>query len=310
MRAGSFFSVWLTVFSVLGGSTGLNAQELDLGLRQTRGELPHDHDFSLNIAPVREAGQPVIPIFEGWFPNADGTVTLSFEYFNLNSREALDVPLGLGNFIEPSEFDGVQPTHFHPAPECCNRRHLSAFSVIVPGGFEGDVVWTLTTAGQTYSVPGRALHEAYRMDDLEAFTISPVAAEVRFDPDPDGPTGQGRSGITHGPVSATVGDPLPLSVWVDPQPASATLVVGTYDGEQMAPRTSSIVRWYHHQGPGRVIFSQPESLLEGGPGEVTTTATFSEPGDYVLRIWAIENFRAVDQHCCWTTAFVRVNVTP
>ena len=140
----------------------------------------------------------------------------------------------------------------------------------------------LTTVGQTYSVPGRALHEAYRMDDLEAFTISPVAAELRFDPDPEGPMGKGRSGITHGPVSATVGDPLPLSVWVNPQPASATLVVGTYAGAPMAPRTSSIVRWYHHQGPGQVIFSQPESLLEGGLGEVTTTATFSEPGDYVL----------------------------
>ena len=310
MQRGCLVAVWAATILALGGWRGLEAQELDLGLRQTRGEIRSDLGYALNIAPVRESGQPVIPIFEGWFPNADGTIKLSFEYFSLNSQEALDIPLGPDNFIEPREFDGAQPTHFHPAPDCCNRRHLSSFTVTVPGGFEGDVVWTLRSRGQTYSVPGRALHEAYRMDDLEAFTISPVAPELRFAPEPEGPTGRGRSGITHGPVTTAVGDPLPLSVWVNPQPASATLVVGTYAGDQMAPRTTSILRWYHHQGPGQVTFSEPETVLEGGPGEVTTTATFSEPGDYILRVWAVENFSAVNQHCCWTTAFVRVNVTP
>lgn len=295
---------------VLGGGQALEAQEADLGLRQTRGEIRSDLGFPLNIAPVRERGQPVIPIFEGWVPNSDGTITLSFEYFNLNSAESLDIPLGPDNFIEPREFDGAQPTHFHPAPTCCNRRHLSSFTVRVPAGFEGDVVWTLTSRGQTYSVPGHALHEAYRMDNLEAFTISPVAPELRFDPDPNGPTAIGRSSLTHGPLNATVGEPLPLSVWVDPQPASATMVVGSYAGDQMAVRVRNILQWFHHQGPGEVTFSRPETVSEAGPAEVTTTATFSEPGEYVLQLWAIENFRAVDQHCCWTTAYVRVNVTP
>ena len=294
-------------FPVVGEVT---AQQQELGLRASRGGLPHDHDFPLNIAPVREYGQPVIPVFEGWFPNPDGTVTLTFEYFNLNSQEAVDVPLGPDNFIEPREYDGVQPTHFHPAPLCCNRRHLSSFIVTIPGDYTGDVVWTLRSQGQTYSVPGRAVHEAYRMDDLEAFTISPVAPELRFDSDPDGATGRGRRGVTHGPVDATVGVPLPISVWVDPQPPEATRVVGTYAGAQMEPRTASILVWYHHQGPGEVIFGETESMLEGGAGEVRNTATFSEPGEYLLRVWAIENYRAVDQHCCWSNGYIRVNVDP
>ena len=68
--------------------------------------------------------------------------------------------------------------------------------------------------------------------------------------------------------------------------------------------------WYHHQGPGQVTFSPPEPVLEGGAGEVTTNVTFSEAGDYVLRVWAIESFGAVNQHCCWSTGYVRVTVTP
>ena len=309
MRCAHYVAVWVASVSVMGGWGGLGAQDANIGLGQSRGDLRPDLGYALLTAPVRERGQPVIPIFEGWFPNPDGTITMSFSYFNLNSKEAVDVPFGPDNFIEPREFHGNQPTHFVPASLCCNRRYLSAFTVNVPGDFQGDVVWTLRSQGRTYSVPGRALHEAYRMDNLEAYTISPVAPELRFF-GPEGPVGRGRSGVTVGPLTVAVGNPLPLSVWVDPQPASATMVVGGYAGEQAEPRTSSRLRWYHHQGPGQVNFSEAETLLEGGPGELTTTATFSEPGDYVLRIWALESFGAVNQHCCWTTAYIRVTVTP
>lgn len=313
MRCAHYVAVWVASVSVMGGWGGLEAQDANtnIGLSQSRGDLRPDLGYALLTAPVRERGQPVIPIFEGWIPNIDGMngmTRLSFSYFNLNSKEAVDIPLGPGNFIEPREFDGDQPTHFVPASRCCNRRYLSAFTVDVPADFQGDVVWTLRSQGRTYSVPGRAKHEAYRMDNLEAYTIAPVAPELRFVP--EGPVGRGRSGISVGPLTVAVGNPLPLSVWVDPQPASAMMVVGGYAGEQGEPRTSSILRWYHHQGPGQVSFSQAETILEGGPGEVSTTATFSEPGEYVLRIWALESFGAVNQHCCWTTAYVRVTVTP
>ena len=314
----STHSVALGVASVLvmGGWAGLAAQyeepEGELGLMQSRGALKPDLEYPLLTSAVRQSGQPVIPIFEGWIPNVDGMnsmTRLSFSYFNLNSAEGVDIPLGPNNFIEPTQFDGYQPTHFVPASECCNRRYLSSFSVDVPADYTGDVRWTLIQDGRTYSVPGRRLYEAYRMDNLEAFTISPVAAELRFG-GPGGPSGRGRSGVTADRLRVAAGDVLPLSVWADPQPASATMVVGSFAGEQGEPRTTTILRWYHHQGPGQVNFSEAETILEGGAGEVSTTATFSEPGDYVLRIWAVENFGAVNQHCCWTTAFIPVTVTP
>jgi hypothetical protein len=47
---------------------------------------------SFNDAPLRPRGQNVIPIFDGWYPNADGDYTLCFGYFNMNTEESLDVP--------------------------------------------------------------------------------------------------------------------------------------------------------------------------------------------------------------------------
>ena len=46
----------------------------------------HQNDPQL----VREVGGPVIPIFEGWFPNPDGTYQLCFGYFNTNTIETFD----------------------------------------------------------------------------------------------------------------------------------------------------------------------------------------------------------------------------
>ena len=51
-----------------------------------------------------------MPIFEGWFQSEDGTYTLSFGYISMNLEGALHIPLGPDNFIEPSEYDGGQPT--------------------------------------------------------------------------------------------------------------------------------------------------------------------------------------------------------
>ena len=49
------------------------------------GQLPLD--------PFRETGQSVTPAYEGWYPNPDGTFSLSFGYFNRNSTEVVDVPM-------------------------------------------------------------------------------------------------------------------------------------------------------------------------------------------------------------------------
>ena len=59
-------------------------------------------------SPVPLTGNPVFPWFEGWYDNGDGTLTISFGYLNRNPREAVEIPHGERNYMEPAEFDGVE----------------------------------------------------------------------------------------------------------------------------------------------------------------------------------------------------------
>ena len=54
------------------------------------------------LSPVPLTGEPIAPFLEGWYANEDGTYTMSFGFFNLNSGQVLDIPIGPDNFIEPA----------------------------------------------------------------------------------------------------------------------------------------------------------------------------------------------------------------
>jgi len=271
-----------------------------LGAQQTPQGAPRTS--ALQMAPAQLGGDVVIPFFDGWLENEDGTFTLSFAFLNRNLEEVVDIPLGENNFIEPAEFDGVQPTHF-PAVNYggfANRRERGAFGVTVPSDFTGDVVWTITHAGQTHSVPGRIIYEAYQLD------WSPQAAGsmrpfIWFDSGEE--TGRGPGGITSADhLSTGVGTPLELAV-------------SAQDQGERDPAPLNMI-WQMHQGTGTVEFEPRVLTRLGGGGEEVrgvTTATFSEPGEYVLRV-RVDNFTASDSRfgnqCCWSNGFVRVNVTP
>src|SRR5436190_14327741 len=55
----------------------------------------------LPLEPVHESGASVTGAFEGWFKNSDGSYTLLFGYFNRNTKQELDIPIGASNSIEP-----------------------------------------------------------------------------------------------------------------------------------------------------------------------------------------------------------------
>ena len=252
-----------------------------------------------NDATLRPRGQHVIPLFEGWFPNDNGSYTLCFGYFNMNTEQQVEVPLGDANRIEPAEFDGAQPTHFDPvpAPELTRpyRHHWCVFSVEVPSDFgRKDVIWTLETQGDELSVPGSLL-PSYVLDETETFGRDAVAPYLSLNDNP--PNFRGRRGLWEGPRQAKVGEPLPLIARV------------------RHPEAGTWIYWTLHQGPNSVEFSQAEMTLNVADGVATTTATFHEPGSYVLRVQVINDTERRSEptygfefYCCWTNGYVRVNV--
>src|SRR5438067_12855445 len=64
--------------------------------------------------PRKQFGASVTGAFEGWFTNKDGSRAFLVGYYNRNSRQELDVPIGPDNRIEPGGPDMGQPTHFLP----------------------------------------------------------------------------------------------------------------------------------------------------------------------------------------------------
>ena len=245
------------------------------------------------LAPAAPSGQTATPAFEGWYKNPDGTFSLSFGYFNRNTAEVLSIPAGPDNSISPGDANQGQPTFFYP------RRHWGVFAVKVPKDFgEKKIVWTLKVRGKTFSIPG-SLREEWQIDALEGEAGSNNTPPVLVIGD-GGPPARGPAG-TSVERTASVGKPLTINV------------VATDDGAGLARGGSPVVlTWFTHQGPAQATFGTPTSRLTPKGGTSSTTATFSKPGDYILRVRATDSEMVAAGHsqCCWTNAFVKVRVTP
>jgi hypothetical protein len=254
----------------------------------------------LPLAPGLDKGRTVTPAFEGWYPNPDGTFTLSFGYYNRNLDEVVDIPIGPNNRVEPGGPDQGQPTHF------LTRRHWGVFTVNVPKDFGNkEITWTLVNRGQTLSVPGN-LKRQWMIDAISGDAHLNKPPIVKFDP--SGPTVQGPHGI-HAPAQTVT------------RPNAATFnVYATDDGIRSiaeaapAPRRGERqppigVIWIKHRGPGEITFSDPKPKLDTLDIKATTTATFSEPGDYIVRAHVFDSTgEDGSNQCCWSNVFFKVTV--
>lgn len=122
-----------------------------------RAQAPENSEAMLTYS----RGQAVLPVYEGWHPNPDGTIDLWFGYLNQNYREEPDLAIGPENDVSaPYGPDGGQPTHFLP------RNNRWVFAVRVPKDFgDKEVVWTLTSKGKTFRAYA-TLKPAYLHDDV------------------------------------------------------------------------------------------------------------------------------------------------
>lgn len=234
---------------------------------------------------VHDSGQPVWPVYEGYWVEADGTTYAAFGYLNKNHKEAVRVPVGPDNRLSPGPVDQGQPTHFLP------RRHTGVFAFALPTGVSETVVWTLTVAGTVASIPVNLTPEyvitPFLKDTGGGLENTPPRVRLRQ----DGPEGHGPTGVTEA-TTATVGEPLGLDVWM------------TDDG--VGSRHSLSATWSHFRGPGDVRFT--ETNPEVVDGNASTSVTFNAPGEYTLRMMASDGSRQGFQ-CCWTNGYMQVSVS-
>ena len=265
------------------------------------------------------SGQGISPVYEGFDLNPDGTHNLWFGYMNLNWEEELDIPVGADNGFE-GVADRGQPSHF------ATRRHKDVFKVIVPKDFGTQkLVWKLTVRGKTESIAG-TLNPVWQIDrrrttrggnDDAIDSNTPPVASVQ-------PAEQSiASGAKASLAISATDDGLPKRIRTSfPAPNGAGIPPQLYAvPPSTAPQRggapavageggSLSYEWFKHRGPGTVTFIEPRGILANG--KATTTASFSQPGDYVLQMivddGSGESAGNFGYHCCWTNVEVKVHV--
>jgi len=260
--------------------------------------------------PRKQFGASVTGAFEGWFDNKDGSRSFLVGYFNRNTQQELDIPIGPDNRIEPGGPDMGQPTHFLP-----NRRY-GMFIVPVPKNFtpQDKFTWTLTVNGQVTSIPLR-LNPDYVISPFSEIAVNNTPPVLRFDQ--NGPAIQGPLARPEGAAvrTASLSAPLPLTAWVsdDMKYTSGT------SAPLATPRPPVTLTWSKYRGTGAVTFDKARPEVEKLPaagdaafsGKATTNVKFSEPGDYVLHV-TVNDYSGDGGggfQCCWTTGLVKVSVS-
>ncbi len=254
----------------------------------------------LPLEPARERGESITPAYEGWFENADGSYSLLIGYFNRNKSQTLDIPVGPNNKIEPGAIDQGQPTHFQTG------RQWGVFVIKVPRDFGTKALtWTITANGETQTIPF-ALNKSYPITPFEEAGMGNKPPVFAF------PAGGGK--VTGPPttvaasLTGAVKQPVTIALAVeDPKQTKQGLEGRGGRGGAVAVAN---VSFHKFRGPGTVTF-EPARIGAKTQGEtVTTAATFSLPGEYLLRVQGNDESGEGGGgfQCCWTNTYVKVAV--
>ena len=274
------------------------------------------------LEPLGTTGEAVYPAFEGWGPLKDGTNALLLGYFNRN-KEAVDVPIGPDNRIEPGGPDFGQPTHFQ------SGRQWGVFAITVPKDFgTKKLTWTLNANGHSSTVQFW-MNPPYWIDFFKNGANGNEPPRIKFSASGPELIGPPREKFVQ-TLNAMVGQPLELTAWAADQPPTITfeaegggaaaaaaaretrkppineplpaiiggrVISGTPAAGGGAAAAAAAARdkrgdiqvlWKKYRGPGDVkIAEETLNLMNGGDAkkflEAKTTATFSAPGTYWLR---------------------------
>jgi hypothetical protein len=279
---------------------------------------------------VRERGSSVTGAYEGWYYGKDGNTYALVGYFNRNTKQEFDIPVGPNNRIEPGGPDQGQPTHFLAG------RQWGVFSVQLPKDLGNKkLTWTIVATGFTNAI---TLHTQadYIVEPYEDAANKNTPPKLKFEP--NGPSVSGAPTSVAAKYTATVGTPLALTVWASDEgpkiniPETPAGGRGRGRGRGTTPTTADAaaeppqgrgrgaggfgnpplaVTWSWMRGPAAPKFDNAKPSIDTNDGgKATTNVTFSAPGDYLLRVEGNDSTGAGGGgfQCCWTTAHVAVAV--
>lgn len=135
---------------------------------------------------------------------------------------------------------------------------------------------------------------------------------LRFEP--GGAVHQGPPRGISRSLAARVSDPITLTVWVADdriRPPEAQARRGGQGGRG-EPQPAATVSWSKFRGPGHVTDQPRPKVDEASDGKASTTATFTAPGEYILRVQVNDSTGDGGRgfQCCWTNAHVKVRSQP
>jgi hypothetical protein len=255
---------------------------------------------TLPLDPQRERGASITPAYEGWYINPDGSFSLLLGYYNRNSKEALDIPVGPNNRVEPGAVDQGQPTHFEIG------RQWGVFVIKVPKEFgTKTLTWTIVANGETQSIP-LTLNKGYPISPYEELGMHNKPPVLAFS--------EGGAKVTGPPTAVaatftgTVNQPVEISIWVE-DPKAPTEGAGFGGRGSGSVATISV---HEFRGPGKVTFDKARIPVLKQGAMVTVAATFAAAGDYTLRVQANDESGEGGGgfQCCWTNTYAKVTVRP
>jgi hypothetical protein len=218
----------------------------------------------------RVLAQPIEPIYvqyDGFVKNKDGSLTVSFGYFNMNNVDVTIQPGG-GNTFTPAPADRNQPVVF------LKGRHRFACSMVVDRTFDGKLQWTIGFAGRANTSTAKTLDPLY---ELELNSEKRALAGI----DLQGPR---NVCINRAPHLAVVVSPFeaPKTEGIElPARVGQELAINAQVEDDGLPRGGTVTAaWKKASGPGDATFSSTTT----GP----TRVKFSAPGTYALELSATD----------------------
>jgi hypothetical protein len=232
------------------------------------------------------SGQSVVPYYEGWIKNADGSFDIVFGYFNRNWQQELAIPAGPDNKVEPFGPDAGQPTYFLP------RRQRWIYRLRVPADFGNrEVTWTINANGRTEKVVASLI-------PAEEINERVVASNGNFDTGVNDPNKAPALTIPSS-LTTTVGASLALTATAaddglpkpraprEPRATPTTQGQPTFGGQINSsgggrPRGLT-VRWIEYRGPAKATFNATDPMPATSGKAISTNVRFAAPGTYILR---------------------------